>query len=138
MRRMAPAAMVAVAIAAMACAGGADAHPHGTTYVALGGGIALERTTLELDVPADNALPWAFVEGRVQDPVDGYPVIIQVHARDGEPARFAQVDVGEDGSYEWRVRVLSVDDGVETRPLVGAYDVTVFKVVHAAGGAGAA
>jgi len=138
MRRPALAVAVAAALAAMACAGGADAHPHGTTYVALGDGIALERTSLELAVPADNALPWAFVEGKVKDPVDGYPVIIQVHARDGEPARFAQVDVGEDGSYEWRVRVLSVDAGVETRPLVGTYDVTVFKVVHSAGGAGAA
>jgi len=132
------AAAVAAALAALACAGGAEAHPHGTTYVALGDGIALERTALELVVPADNALPWAFVEGRVQDPVEGHPVIIQVHERGGEPARFAQVDVGEDGSYEWRLRVLSIDGGVETRALAGTYDVTVFKVVHAAGGAGAA
>ena len=138
MRRVALAAVMAVALAVMACAGGADAHPHGTTYTMLGDGIALERTALELVVPADTALPWAFVEGTVHDPVDGYPVIIQVHERGGEPARFAQVDVGEDGSYEWRVRVLSVDGGVETRALVGAYDVTVFKVVHAHGTAGQA
>lgn len=128
----------AAALVAMACAGEAEAHPHGTTYLSLGDGIALERTSLELVVPADNALPWAFVEGRIQDPVDGYPVIIQVHERGGEPARFAQVDVAEDGSYEWRLRVLSVDEGVETRALDGTYDVTVFKVVRAAGGAAAA
>jgi len=138
MRRAAMAMAAAAALAALACAGGAEAHPHGTTYTALGDGIALERTALELVVPADNALPWAFVEGRVQDPVEGYPVIIQVHERGGEPARFAQVDVAEDGSYEWRLRVLSIDAGVETRALAGSYDVTVFKVVHADGGAGAA
>lgn len=137
MRRAAMAAAVAAALAALACAGGAEAHPHGTTYVALGEGIALERTALELVVPADNPLPWAFVEGKVGDPVEGHPVIIQIHERGGEPARFAQVDVGEDGSYEWRLRVLSIDGGVETRALAGTYDVTVFKVVHVGGAAAA-
>ncbi len=124
--------LVAAACVSAAHVSGASAYTNAgtTTYVPLGDGIAMERTELELVVPSTNTLPWAFVEGKVDNPVDGYPVIIQIHANGGEPVRFAQVDLSEDGTYEYRMRALSIDDGVAVRALDGAYDVTVFKVVH--------
>ena len=123
--------VAAVASVSAAQVGSVAAHPHGSsTYIPLGGGIAIERTELLLHVPGDGDLQWAFVEGMVADPVKGYPVIIQIHSRDGEPVRVSQVDVGDDGAYEYRFRVYSIDDGTVVRAFAGDYDVTVYKVVY--------
>ncbi len=109
------------------------AHPHPeatTTYVLLGGDMALERTQLTMSIAADNTMPWAFVEGTVSNHVEHHPVIVKIDGADGDPARYAQVDVADDGSYEYRFRVLSVDDGQVIRAFEGDYDVTIFKVVY--------
>ena len=37
-----------------------------------------------------------------------YPVIIQIYDEDGEAFHFAQTDVEEDGSYEYKFRVRNV------------------------------
>lgn len=110
----------------------ASAHPHNgsTTYVSLGDGIALERTQLTINIPTQNIMPWAFVEGVIKNPAMEYPVIVQIHERNGEPVRFGQVDVAEDGSYEYKFRVFSLDEGQVVRAFEGDYDVTVYKVVH--------
>jgi len=91
--------------------------------------IALEKSTISLYASPDNSLPWGFVEGKVANPVNGYPVIIQMY-QEGEASHFAQVDLNEDGSYEYKFRVLSIDDGQVTRSFEGDYTVIIYKVVY--------
>jgi hypothetical protein len=89
----------------------------------------LEQTTLEMSVPSDNSLPWGFVEGKIASPVKDYPAIIQIYKGD-EPIHFAQVPINDDGSYQYRFRVLDVTDGKTTRIFEGDYTVKIFKVVN--------
>ncbi len=56
----------------------ADEQISGTTYIPLDATTAIEKTTIQMTVPEDNTLPWAFVEGKVANPVPNYPVIIQI------------------------------------------------------------
>lgn len=100
-----------------------------TEYIPLDGIIYLEKTTILMHVPADNPFPWGHVKGTIQNPAEGYDVIIQVY-QDGMPVHLAQVGVQEDGSYEYRFRALDVTDGETTRILEGDYEVIIFKVVH--------
>lgn len=112
---------------------GGEGAPHGprTETTALSPGIGLERTSLAFHAPADNALPWGFVEGRVANHVPGHPVIIQMYADDGSAVHFAQVGVAGDGSYEYKFRVRNVDsDGTAVPLFSGDYTVAVFKVVY--------
>lgn len=102
--------------------------------------IGVKKITTSLFVPQDNSLPWAFVEGEVINPVDGYPVIIQVIKDGSEPykdgiqtelrdAHFAQVSLTEDNSYEYKFRVL--DSSLEDPHIFeGRYTVMIFKVIH--------
>ena len=91
--------------------------------------IALEKTILSMHVPFDNTLPWGFVEGKIAYPVPEYPVIIQIYKED-EPIHFAQTEVEEDGSYEYRFRVLSIDGAKTINVFNGDYTVKIFKVVN--------
>ena len=91
--------------------------------------IGLEKTTVFFHAPADNKLPWGFVEGNVANHVAGYPVIIQIF-KNGEAVHFAQTDVAEDGDYEYRFRVLNSVDGHITKLFEGDYTVKIFKVVY--------
>lgn len=100
-----------------------------TEYFPLNGIIGIEKTSLLFHASEDNSLPWAFVEGKISNPVAGYPVIIQIY-RDDEPVHFAQTDVNEDGTYEYKFRVLNIEDDNTTRLFVGDYHVTIFKVVY--------
>ena len=121
----------------------------GDTMVPLGSNMAIEKSVVALNVPEDNSLPWAFVEGTVSNPVPDYPVIIQIYdnnnnngdaAGDGPVVggvHFAQTDVALDGSYEYRFRVLDVSDGSPTSVFGGDYTVKIFKVVYLTGGLGA-
>ena len=65
----------------------------------------------------------------VSDPAERYPVIIQFFKGE-EPVHFAQVDVKGDGSYEYKFRVRSVDDGKVTNIFEGDYEVRIFKVIN--------
>lgn len=111
-----------------------------TEVISLDEETALEKTTLSLHVPEENSLPWAFVEGTVDNAAYGYPVIIQIVREGSEPisedgqnilpdAHFAQVEVESDGSYEYKFRVFdkSKDD---PHIFEGMYTVTVFKVIE--------
>ena len=100
-----------------------------TEYIPINGLIQLEKTTIPMHVPADNPFPWGHVKGIIQDPAEGYDVIIQVY-QDGMPVHLAQVGVQEDGSYEYRFRALDVTDGEITRIFEGDYEVVIFKVVY--------
>ena len=123
--------------ATLALSGGAphgEAHGPSTETTALSAGVGLERTSLAFHAPAANTLPWGFVEGRVANHVPGHPVIIQMYADDGSAVHFAQVDVADDGSYEYKFRVRNVDaDGTAVPLFSGDYTVAVYKVVYLQG-----
>lgn len=92
--------------------------------------ITLQKTEVILSVPQDNVLPWGFVTGQEHNYVPDYPAIIQFH-KDGEAVHFAQVDINNDGSYEYKFRALSVDlqTGYITHVFEGDYVVSIFTVV---------
>ena len=122
----------------------AFAHPHSgqilinghthtpqTEIVPLSKMIGIEKTTILFDSDSDNTLPWAFVEGKVANHVEGYPVIIQIFKGGGDDAvHFAQTNVSSDGNYKYKFRVLNSDNGITTRIFDGQYLVKIFKVVY--------
>lgn len=120
----------------------AFAHPHSgtllindhthnpqTEIIPLSATIGLEKSTLFFHTPEKNTLPWGFVEGKIANHVQGYPVIIQIF-QDNDAVHFAQTDVTDDGSYEYKFRVLSSDDDLTTKFFEGSYSVKIFKVVY--------
>ena len=108
-----------------------DAHSHErqTEIVSLGGMMALEKSTVVFHSPEDNSLPWAFVEGKIINHVEGYPVVIQIF-KDNDAVHFAQTDVGPDGEYEYKFRILNSENGVTSKFFEGDYLVKIFKVVY--------
>jgi len=103
-----------------------------TEIIPLDGVIGIEKTTLVFHASSDNTLPWGFVEGKISNHVADYPVIIQIYDSEGQPTHFAQTNVEEDGSYEYRFRVRNVDDGQIINIFEGDYSVKIFKVVYLA------
>ena len=97
--------------------------------ISIDGVIGIEKTTLLMNIPSDNTLPWAYVEGKIDNSVSDYPVIIQMY-KDGEAHHFAQTNVGEDGSYEYKFRVQNIDGENITNIFEGDYLVKIFKVVY--------
>jgi hypothetical protein len=89
----------------------------------------IEKTITSFTVTKNNKLPWGFVEGKVTNPVEGNPVIIQIF-KNGEPVHFAQTDVKKDGSFQYKFRVRDVTDGKVTKIFDGDYVVKIFKVVY--------
>jgi hypothetical protein len=100
-----------------------------TSLTPINSSIGIEKTIVPFSAPKNNKLPWGFVEGKIANPVEGNPVIIQIF-KNGEAVHFAQTDVKEDGSYEYKFRVRSVTDGEETKLFEGDYIVKIFKVVY--------
>ena len=101
-----------------------------TELIPLNNEIAIEKTVLSLHASPDNTLPWGFVEGKIVNHVSNYPVIIQIYDDDGDATHFAQTDVEEDGSYEYKFRVRNVDNGEVINIFQGDYVVKIFKVVY--------
>ena len=91
--------------------------------------ISIEKIVTVMSVPEDNVLPWGKVRGYVNDPAQGYPVIIQFF-KDEDPVHFAQVDVKRDGTYEYKFRVRNVDNGQVINIFEGDYEVRIFKVIN--------
>lgn len=89
----------------------------------------IEEKQIKMTIPSDNTLPWAFVEGTAQNMVDGHPVIIQIY-KDEKPVRFAQVDVNDDGTYQYKFRVRDVTDDKVTNIFEGDYTVKIFKTIN--------
>jgi hypothetical protein len=90
---------------------------------------AIEEKQIKMNIPSDNTLPWAFVEGTVHNMVDGHPVIIQIY-QDEKPVRFAQVNVNDDGTYQYKFRVRDVTDEKITNIFEGDYTVKIFKTIN--------
>lgn len=91
--------------------------------------IVLQKKVISMHIAEDNQLPWAFVEGKVINPAEGYPVVIQIY-KNGDPVHFAQTDVKEDGSYEYKFRVRNVDGDHVINIFQGDYTVKIFKTVY--------
>ena len=115
----------------------ADEQFSNTEVISVDGNIGIEKTTLTFSVPNDNNLPWAFVEGKIANPVLDYPVIIQIYDNDDQitgndvgAVHFAQADVSEDGTYEYKFRVKDIDGEKIVNIFEGDYTVKIFKVVY--------
>jgi hypothetical protein len=100
-----------------------------TTITPIDSSTGLEKTIVPFHAPRENKLPWGFVEGKIANPVEGYPVIIQIY-KNGEAVHFAQTNVKKDGSYEYKFRVRDVTNDVVTKIFDGDYTVKIFKVVY--------
>jgi hypothetical protein len=100
-----------------------------TTVTSINEKVSLEATITIMSVPVDNTFPWGSVHGMISDPAERYPVIIQFFKGE-EPVHVAQVDVKGDGSYDYKFRVRSVDDGKITNIFEGDYEVRIFKVIN--------
>ena len=108
-----------------------EEFPSIPTLVSKDNSVVLQQKIISMHIPEDNTLPWGFVEGKVINPVEGYPVIIQIY-KNGEPVHFAQTDVREDGSYEYKFRARNVDGDQVINIFQGDYTVKIFKTVYAA------
>lgn len=100
-----------------------------TEVIPIDDSLAIEKTTLTMNIPSNNKLPWGFVEGTVKNAAVEYPVIIQIYKGD-DAFHFAQTNVKNDGSYEYRFRVLDSDSDRTIKIFEGDYTVKIFKVVH--------
>ena len=108
----------------------ADEQNFYSEIIPLDNTIGIEKTVVTLHAPSYNVLPWGFVEGKIKNHVSEYPVIIQIYDDGGEAIHFAQTNVKEDGSYEYKFRVLSVEDGKTNHIFEGDYMVKIFKVIY--------
>jgi len=102
-----------------------------TTVTPLNDEISLEKTMIIMNVPENNTLPWGTIKGKINNPTQGYPVIIQFFkSLEEDPVHVAQVNVRGDNSFEYRFRVSSTDDGNITNFFEGDYYVKIFKVIN--------
>ncbi len=104
-------------------------HEPQTEITPLNGMIGLEKSTVFFHAPEANSLPWGFVEGKIANHVEGYPVIIQIF-KNNDAVHFAQTNVEKDGAYEYKFRVLNSDNESTTKIFEGDYSVKIFKVVY--------
>ena len=103
-----------------------------TNVLSTNNGIQLTETVVTMSVSPDNTLPWAFVEGVVENHAEGHPVIVQIYQND-EPIHFAQTDVNEDGTYEYKFRARNIDGDNVVDIYKGDYEVKIFKSVKITG-----
>jgi len=112
----------------------AESQSAETTVIPHSDDTSIEKTTMLLSIPKDNSLPWAYVEGKIGNHAQDYPVIIQFFNEESgdDPMHVAQVDVKDNGSYEYkfRVRDLNMDTGEVTNFFEGDYVIKIFKVVN--------
>ena len=108
-----------------------DDHSHETQteIIPLNGVIGLEKSLVSFHAPEDNQLPWGFVEGKIANHVEGYPVIIQIF-KGNDAVHFAQTDIDSKGNYEYKFRVLNSNGENTNKIFEGNYSVKIFKVVY--------
>jgi len=109
----------------------AETNQNSVTVTPINEKLSLEKTTITMNISQENTLSWAAVSGAASDHVNGYPAIIQFY-KEGEPVHVAQVDVKEDGSYEYKFRARSVDlsTGEVTNIFEGQHTIKISIVVH--------
>src|SRR5690242_19788363 len=129
LNRMLVASLAMIAVFSAVSTSFAETADTQTTVTPIDSSTGLEKTVVPFHAPKENKLPWGFVEGKVANPVDGYPVIIQIY-KNGEAVHFAQTNVKKDGSYEYKFRIRDVTNDVVTKIFDGDYTVKIFKVVY--------
>ena len=97
-----------------------------TTVISTNDGIQLTKTVVPMIISSDNTMPWGFIEGTVDNYAEGYPVIVQIY-QNAEPIHFAQTDVNEDGTYEYKFRARNIDGDNVVNVYEGDYEVKIFK-----------
>ena len=91
---------------------------------------SLQKTITGLSISEDNKLPWGTVQGIVTNPAPGHPVIIQFFkSLDGAPVHVAQVDLNDDGTFEYKFRLFSINDGITTNIFDGEYYIIIFRTL---------
>ena len=103
-----------------------------TTVISTDNGIQLTKTVVPMIISTDNTMPWGFIEGTVDNHAEGYPVIVQIYQND-EPIHFAQTDVNEDGTYEYKFRAKNIDGDKVVNVYEGDYEVKIFKSIQMTG-----
>ena len=103
-----------------------------TTVLSSNDGIQLTKTVIPMHISSDNTLTWGFIEGTVDNHVEGYPVVLQIY-QNGEAVHFAQTDVNEDGTYEYQFRARNIDADNVVNVYEGDYEVKIFKSVQITG-----
>ena len=103
-----------------------------TTVLSTNDGIQLTKTVVLMSVSPENTMPWAFVEGTVENNAEGYPVVIQIYQND-EPVHFGQTSVNEDGTYEYKFRARNIDGNSIVNVYEGDYEVKIFKSIQITG-----
>ena len=102
-------------------------HESQTKIIPLTEMIGIEKSTIFFHSSENNTLPWAYVEGKIANHVEGYPVIIQIF-KENDAVHFAQTDVSSDGNYEYKFRVLNYENGMSNKIFDGDYFVKIFIV----------
>jgi hypothetical protein len=97
-----------------------------TTILSTNDGIQLTKTVVPMTISSYNTMSWGFIEGTVENHAEGYPVIVQIYQND-EPVHFAQTDVNEDGTYEYKFRARNIDGDNVVNVYEGDYEVKIFK-----------
>ena len=99
--------------------------------------IGIEKSIIQMNIPKENTHPWGYVEGTIQNHVSDYPVVIQIFDNNESvlgnnlgAVHFAQTDVNDDGSFEYKFRVLNSNQGQTETNFDGSYTVQIFKVVY--------
>jgi len=100
-----------------------------TEVIPIDDSLAIEKTTLTMNIPSNNKLPFGAVWGKIENAAVEYPVIIQIY-KGKDAYHFAQTDVNADGSYEYRFRVLDSNSDRTIKIFEGDYTVKIFKVIN--------
>ena len=108
----------------------AETNQNSITVTPINEKISLQETVTTMSIPQDSKLPWGAVIGAASDYVESYPVIIQIYKGE-DPVHFTQVDVKEDGSFEYKFRVRNLDlsTGEFVNIFEGDYTVKIFRVI---------
>ena len=100
-----------------------------TTVLSTNDGVQLTKTVVPMSIPSDNTMPWGFIEGTIDNHAEGFPVILQIYQND-EPVHFAQTNVNEDGTYEYKFRARNLDGNNVVKVYEGEYEVKIFKSIQ--------
>ena len=103
-----------------------------TNVISTNNGVQLTQTNVSMTIPSDNTMSWGFVEGTIENHAEGYPVIVQIYQND-EPVHFAQTNVNEDGTYEYKFRARNLDGNNVVNVYEGNYEVKIFKSIQITG-----
>ena len=108
----------------------ADEQISNTRIIPIDETIAIEKTVLFFHAPEEPSHYWGYVEGKIANHVPGFAVVIEMYNEKESFPRYSQVDVNEDGYYEYKFRVKNVHDGELVWKMEGDYKITIFKVVY--------